>query len=617
MNPRFTLAAGVLALTAAFPAFADDQAADTVVVTAARQAQRANELLADVSVISQEEIQAAGQTSLPELLARLPGVEYASSGSAGSTSGLFIRGTNSEHTLVLVDGMRINSATLGTTSLSRIPLSQVDHIEILRGPASALYGSEAIGGVIQIFTKQGNGTAVVNLETAYGSNNTRKLSAGVSGQNDGLRYSLQASFDDTDGISNVGNPKSKAYNPDKDGFRDSSLSGNIAYRFNNDHEVGLNTFISDGRNYYDGGYDAQSAAKDYRNDITVSSYSLYSRDKILPTWQSTARFGRGTDDAAYVVNGVETSFVRTDQDQFSWQNDINLPLGKALLAAEWLNQKLSASENYTKTERTTKSFLAGWNASVESHRWQLNLRHDDISQTGKKNTGTAAYGYQFNDSLRAGVSYGTAYKAPSMNDLFFPNTPFVGSGNPNLKPEFARNKEASLHYDTARHQALITYFDNRIDNLIQWSETPIGSYFYVPQNVASARINGWSLAYKGNFGALSLRAGIDLQDPRDVQTGLQLARRARKHASVGADYVIEAWTLGGEIVSSSERYSDAENKQRMGGYTLTNLSASYRIDRDWSLFSRVNNLFDKKYELVSDYATAGVNFLVGLRYQSR
>jgi len=173
MNPRFTLAVGTLALMAAFPAFADDQAADTVVVTATRQAQRANELLADVSVISQEEIQAAGQTSLPELLARLPGVEYASSGSAGSTSGLFIRGTNSEHTLVLIDGMRVNSATLGTTSLSRIPLSQVDHIEILRGPASALYGSEAIGGVIQIFTKQGNGPAVVNLETAYGSNNTR------------------------------------------------------------------------------------------------------------------------------------------------------------------------------------------------------------------------------------------------------------------------------------------------------------------------------------------------------------------------------------------------------------------------------------------------------------
>ena len=617
MYPRYSLAVGALALVAAIPVAAAETENETVVVTATRQAQRTSELLADVSVISSEEIEAAGQTSLPQLLAQQPGIEYSASGGPGSSMGLFIRGTNSEHTLVLIDGIRVNSATLGTTSLSRIPLSQIERIEILRGPASALYGSEAIGGVVQIFTKQGSGPSGVNLEAAYGTNNTTKLSAGFGGVHDGLRYSLQASFDDTHGFSNVKNTASSAYNSDKDGFRNSSVSGNIAYRFNIDHEIGLNTFVSDGRNQYDGGYNPASAAKNYRNDITVSSYSVYSRNRILPAWQSTLRAGRGIDDASYLSNGIQFSSVRTDQDQFSWQNDIDLPLGKALLAAEWLGQKLVASQSYDKTERTIKSLLAGWSASAQSHRWQVNLRHDDISQTGAKNTGSLGYGYQINDVLRANASYGTAYKAPSMNDLYYPNTPFVGRGNPDLKPEFARNREVSLHYETARHNASLTYFDNRIEDLIQWSETPAGSYFYVPENVASARITGWTLAYTGHFGPLSLRAGLDLQNPRDTATDNLLARRARKHARLAADYTVGSWVLGSELVSSGERYSDAENTQRMGGYTLANLSASYRIDRDLSLFGRINNLFDKKYELVNDYGVPGFNVLAGIRYQPR
>ncbi|WP_170285855.1 TonB-dependent receptor domain-containing protein [Propionivibrio limicola] len=616
MYPRCSLAAGAIALMAAFPVMAAESEAETIVVTATRQAQRANELLADVSVISREEIEAAGQSSLPELLARQPGIEFTQSGSAGSTSSLFIRGTNSEHTLVLIDGMRVNSATLGTTALSRIPLAQVDRIEILRGPASSLYGSEAIGGVIQIFTRQGSGPAAFNLEAAYGSDATQKLSAGVSGQNEGWKYSLQAAYDDTNGFSNIRNKNNNSYNPDDDGFRDKSFSGNLAYRFNNDHEIGLNTFSSDGSNDYDGGYKA-SATKDYRNDIRVSSYSLYSRNRILPDWQSTVRLGRGTDDAFYYVDGVKASSVRTDQDQFSWQNDIALPLGKALLAAEWLRQDVEATQQYDKTERTIKSLLAGWGASAGNHRWQFNARHDDISQTGSKTTGSAAYGYQISDAFRAHASYGTAYKAPSMNDLYYPYMPYMGQGNPDLKPEYAHNREFALHYEAGPHAASVTYFHNRIDDLIQWEETPAGSWFYVPQNVSSARITGWSLAYKGSFGPLSLRAAIDLQDPRNTETDNLLTRRARKHANVGADYMTGAWTFGGEVVSSGERYNDVANTVRLGGYTLLNLTANYRIDRNVSLFARINNVFDKQYELVDDYGTAGVNGMVGIRYQPK
>ena len=616
MNPRYTLAAGALALLSTHPvlsAAADDE---PIVVTATRQTQRASELLADVSIITSEEIESAAQSTLPELLARQSGVEFAASGSVGSTTSLFLRGTNGEHTLILIDGIRAGSATLGTTDLARIPLAQVERIEILRGPASALYGADAIGGVVQIFTRKGSGPAAFNGEVAYGTYNTKKVSAGVSGEAGAWKYSLQASYDDTDGFSNIRNRNNSAYNADRDGYRDGSLSGSLSYRINSDHEIGLNTFVSDGRNHYDGGYHA-SAASDYRNDDRVESHSLYFRNRIAPAWLSTFRVGRGVDDSAYYRDGEQTSSVRTDQDQVSWQNDITLPLGKALLAAEWLNQSVEASQDYDKTKRTITSLLAGWNASAGAHRWQVNVRHDAISSTGSKITGALAYGYQLSDAFRVAASYGTAYKAPSMNDLYYPYMAYMGQGNPDLKPEFARNREVSLHYETANHTASVTYFDNRINDLIQWVETPAGSWFYEPQNIASAHITGWSLAYKGTFGALALRASVDLQNPRNVETGDLLPRRARQHASVGADYVVGAWTLGGEVVASGERYSDVGERRRMGGYALTNVSASYRVDNNVSLFARVNNLFNKKYELVDDFAVPGVNVLVGLRYQPR
>ena len=599
-------------------AHAADSTLDPIVVTATRQPTRANELLADVSVIEREEIEAAGQSTLTELLGRQPGIQFSSNGGPGSTSSLYVRGTNAEHIVVLVDGIRVNSATLGSTSFSRMPLSQIDHIEILRGPASALYGADAIGGVIQIFTRKGDGGgAKFNAEAGYGTYGTSQLTAGVSGSHQDLQYSLQVSQNRTNGFSNVSDRKSKAYNPDNDGFSDASYSAKLAYRFTPDHEVGLKAFSSNGKNDYDSGFSAASARKDYRNDLTVSSYSAYSRNRFLPNWQSTLQIGQGVDDTEYKTNNVQTSAVRTIQDQYLWQNDITLPLGKALVAAEWLDQKIRATQNYTENSRTIKSLLSGWGGSLGSHRWQLNVRHDDISGTGTKNTGTAGYGYQLTDTLRAYGSWGTAYKAPSLNDLYFPNTAGVGRGNPNLKPEYAHSGEVSMLWETASQNASLTYFENQIDNLIQWTETPTGSFFYVPNNVSKAKITGWTLAYRGRVGPFNLRGSVDLQDPRDESTGNQLARRAREYGTIGAEYDIGRWSIGGELVSSGQRYSDTDNLQRMGGYTLVNLNGNYRLDKDFSLFARVNNLFDKHYELAQYYGTSGANVFVGIRYQPK
>jgi vitamin B12 transporter len=174
-----------------------------------------------------------------------------------------------------------------------------------------------------------------------------------------------------------------------------------------------------------------------------------------------------------------------------------------------------------------------------------------------------------------------------------------------------------MHWETARQNASLTYYENRIEDLIQWTETPVGSWFYVPNNVSKARIKGWTLAYRGSVGPFKVRGSIDLQDPRDEATGNLLARRAREFGTLGADYDIGRWSLGGELVSSGERYSDTSNLQRMGGYTIANLNGTYRLDKDFSLFARINNLFDKHYELAKYYGTSGTNVLVGIRYQPK
>ncbi|MBM3391294.1 MAG: hypothetical protein FJY34_04865 [Betaproteobacteria bacterium] len=226
-----------------FPAVAEEA---TIVVTATRQAMRTNELLSDVSVITREEIDRAGQSTVEQLLAAQPGIEYAANGGPGTNSSIFIRGASSRQTVVLIDGQRVGSASSGDVAFSRIPLSQIDRIEILRGPASSLYGADAIGGVIQIFTRRGEGPLRLNASAGYGTYGTADTSAGFSGGNEAVSYSLQIGHYKTAGFNAIGNPAKSSYNPDRDGYRNTNYSGSFAFRPAQGHEIGLNLLHSSG-----------------------------------------------------------------------------------------------------------------------------------------------------------------------------------------------------------------------------------------------------------------------------------------------------------------------------------------------------------------------------------
>jgi vitamin B12 transporter len=620
MHPRkpraacaVTFAASVAAWSST-PAYAEEQQLDPIVVTATRQATRSNELTSDVSVITREEINQAGDSTLAQLLARQAGVQYVANGGTGTNSGVFIRGAAANQSIVLIDGQRIGSATTGSAALSRIPLDQIERIEILRGPASSLYGADAIGGVIQIFTRSGEGPARVNARTGYGSYNTTDTSVGIAGGTDLVSYSVQAGYVNTDGFNAINNRNSLYYNRDQDGYYNRNLSASFAVRPAKGQEVGVNVLVSNGTNQYDANdFSALGAAKNYSSDQNLGTYSIYSRNRLSEAWNSTLRLGRSTDDTRDYAGNVRDSKFRTDMNLFSWQNDIKLPVGEALLAYEYLKQMVSGTTDYAVTERTINSFLAGWNGNIEQHRLQLNLRRDDNSQFGDQTTGSASYGYQFTPEWRAHVSYGTAFRAPTFNELYFPKSFFFAGGNPNLKPETAKNTEIGVNWEQGSQRASVVVYNNDLTDLIEYRPPT-----FAPVNVSKALLRGATLTYDGRFSEWGAGVALDFLDPRNEENGPnngnRLARRAEQQMSSYVSRTLGNWELRGEWQLVGNRYEDPANRIRMGGYGLVNLYADYRLEKDWVFFARANNIFDKDYETASDYSTAGANVFVGVRY---
>lgn len=611
MYPRLKPLATLLPLAFFSNAHAIEQLAalDPVLITATRQEMRVSEQLSDVSVIERDEIDASGQSTLEDVLARQPGIEHSVNGSFGSSSSLYMRGTNNGHVLVLIDGMRVGSATLGSVSWGRIPTSQIERIEIVRGPASSLYGSDAIGGVIQVFTRQSDGPMSLHGEVGGGSYGTYSASGGFSGSQNGWRYALSAATLSTEGFNSK--PGVANANPDRDSFWNNSLSGRLAYSFAKGHEAGVSFLYSDGENKYDG----SGATVDWRNRLSVTNVTAYMKNAITDRWTSTLSVGNSIDDSKDLRDGIRNSHFRTDQRLYSWQNDLRTGYGNFLLGVERLEQEIDTTSVYVLKKRTNDSLLAGWNLGYADHRLQANVRHDDNSQFGGKTTGSAAYGYRFTRNWRANVSYGTAFKAPTFNDLYFPVTCYPGYGcygsNPNLLPENSRNRDLSLHYETGNQHVSLTWYLNRVKNLIVWTTTP--------NNVGNARLEGVTLAYDGIVAGHTIQASYDYLDAKDADTGARLARRAQNHAMAAIGKTYGAWEARVEQQFSDDRidYPYGEPAKKLGGYALTNLYGAYHVTKDWSIFARVNNLFDRKYVLADSYATPGFNAFVGLRYSPK
>lgn len=595
----FRSLAGFLAGSVISLAFAQD---NTVVVTASRIPQPRSQTLQPVNIITAEDIARSGQQTLVEVLQALGGVEITSAGGFGQPSGVFMRGANSAHTLVLVDGMRLSSATVGATALENIPLNQIERIELVPGQLSSLYGSDAIGGVVQIFTKAGAEAPYTSVMAGVGSYGTRTAAGGLRRSFGGTELSVNvgrfetAGFDATKPTIPFGQ-----HNPDRDGYKNSNVSARLAQQLAEGHELGLTLFQSEGTTHFDNG-----PTTDDVNRQTLSAYSLYSRNQLSRRWQSTVRIGETTDDQH--VTGAFPGFFTTRQPQLSWQNNIAAGPGTAIAGIEYVGQHVASDTAYTRTYRNIRSAFAGYVGQYAAHSWQANVRQDDNSQFGNHTTGLLGYAYHVTPALRLRIGAGSAFKAPTFNDLYFP-----GFSNPDLRAEKARNREVGLNWDSGMHRFSATYFENRITDLIVFDTTT-----FTPQNLSRARIKGTELGYDTSLRGFDVRARATFQDPVDEATGKTLPRRAKQYGTLSLRKDAGPVNLGAEIIASGARFdtTDEAPASRMHGYALLNLTASYRVRRDFTLRARWNNVFDREYEFTRDFNTPGSNLFIGVQYES-
>ncbi len=619
MKLQKTLAAILCAATSLAGATEEPTPLELIIVTGTRIEQPLKQALSHSTVITQKDIQDSQAVDVPSLLKNLAGVEFHQSGGIGKQGSLFMRGTNSSHVLVLLDGVRISSATTGRTAIDQLMLDQVERIEVVRGNVSSLYGSQPIGGVIQIFTKRGKGEPAFNVSGSVGSHNTQRLATGFGGEVGSTAFNAQVSQFKTDGVSAINPQIATNVNPDKDGYNNTSLSANVRQALSVDHNLSASVFQSVGDAQLDNfGFFAKTTDV-HTSRATVSKWTLASDNRLSDSWQSKLQLAQGADDFQNYLNGGLSYYFKTNNRQISWQNTLAVStFGSVLLGVENLNPQVMSGTAYTQTTRKVNALFAGYIGNYSTHQVQANIRQDRYSDFGVANTGLLGYGYAINDAWRATASISTAFNAPTMNDLFYPFFDYGGGysyqGNPNLKPERSRNSEFGMHYVTDGQRVDMIYFDNRIRDIITYNGLAAGTMI----NLAEARSDGVELSYSGQFGDTGVRAALTSQNPRDTQTGLALIRRAKSFSNLGVTQQLGTWKVGGEWQYSGKREDYDINtfaRTTLASYNLVNLTANYDINKQLKLSLRADNLFNQDYMLAHGYNTLGRTLFVGVNYR--
>lgn len=578
---------------------------DEVVVSATRSEQRLADAVADITVVDSKAIERSGQNSVAELLSRQPGMQISTNGGPATTTNVFIRGASTQYTAVYLDGVRMESQTTsGGVTWQNIPLALIDRIEILRGPAAAVYGSDAMGGVILLFTKKGEGHWTPYVEAGYGTHGTYRAGAGMSGAAGAWDYSLSAQREGSEGF----NSKTVATaDPDKDGYRRTSLAANVGLQLNAAHRLQAQLLKSETKSDYDDS-SKRNGAQYQREMETVGASWLANWSDV---YRSTLSVNTSRDDYTLVPSNEKT---KTRLNTYLLQNEFKVAKGQLFTASlerredDFINVKVSQGHQ----SRHQNALALGYGVSLDAHTLQLNARHDKDSEFGGKSTGSAAYAWTFAPQWRVSASVGTAFRVPTLYQRF------SSYGDANLKPEESRNQELGLRWAQGDNHFSATVYRNRFSNMVSYvsygkKSGPCGTSGCY-ENVDRAQLEGLTLAGAYRTGAFKWHGSVDFQNPRNEKTGQMLARRSQRYLTLGVDTKFKGWELGAEMQSASRRHDKEGDAKILGGYTLFNLSASTRVAKDFTLFARLDNLMDRDYTMAKDYATAGRTLWVGLKW---
>jgi len=616
------LGASVLAVMAVFlatSALAQSQAAGTlneVVVTATRTAVPVTDVIADVSIIDRATLDQAGQSSLRDVLAQLPGVQFVSNGSYRSSTGVFLRGATSAQSIVLIDGVRVGSATSGGASFENMPLDRIERIEILRGAASALYGPDAVGGVIQIFTREPTENLQLAANVGAGSDGQRQLGASVRGRSGAIGYSLGVSNEKASGISVITNPLARSYNPDNDSFDVTSVDAKLTAQLSKQHALTLGMMRSEMDYQFDGTafpnpLGLTKLTTDAWSRPVLNSVNLKWDAQWLSNWKTSLILAENDDksvsDYYRYADGAlnNSSKFNTHRNQLTWQNDLTFGADVLTLLLEKRSESVDSTTLYAVKERNIQGIMLSYALNKPTWNALAVVRNDDNSQFGSFNNWAVSGGYKLASNLRAVASMGTSFQAPSFNQLYFP-----GFGTPTLTPQQNRGGEFGLKYNQGSVAMSAVVYYNEVQGFINPSNNV--------QNSLGV-LRGATLSMQAQRGDTSYSISYDYADPHTQPNGLRFVRIARNVLNLNATHRVGQGNLFGELKLSSDRednkiFGTGVGRTVLAGYGLLNVGANWELSKDVTLQARINNLTDANYALADGFSTPGRNLFVSLSW---
>ena len=582
--------------------FADQVPTNTdnkVIVTATRTATDVDQVLATSILITRKEIEESQSLSVADVLRTRTGIDVASNGGPGQTTSVFIRGAESDHTLIMIDGVKMNPGTIGVAAIQNIPLNMVDRIEVIMGPRSTLYGSDALGGVIQIFTRQGKTT---EAGWRFGSFNTQELSASYHRKDGNRRIGIDLSGARTDGF-----PARSDANGDSP-FKNDSINLKLGSTFGIT-DLDFQFLGSRGRtDYYD--FSLTPVAQDYSNTAS----SLIAKINASETWISKVKISFFEDE---IEQRQSTDFLKTKRYELDWQNDIAIGSANLLTAGiqayQENAQSLSFGSGFDEDTDTVGLYVQD-QFETGANQLTAGLRYTDNSSFDGKTTGELSYGFQASQSTKLVASFATGFRAPGSTDRF------GFGGNPDLQPETSESIELSARFNPSSvHRGRISLYQNEIDNLINFVD-PDGFNGPIPgrnENIDKTRTRGVEFTYLFNKGPYVVDAGITYQDPKDLTTDRQLARRAKEKYNLTGRYVGSDYSVSAELSYTGERPDSAFSSTILDAYTLLNLSATKSFSKLINVGIRLENITDEDYQLADGFNTAGRSVFLDLRYVNR
>lgn len=616
---RITLALALLPpLAVANPGTQREQALklSETLITANRDLQQRDQSPVANSVFTRADIERLRPASVQELLTHVPGVQVASYGGRGAVYGLYIRGTSTAQTLILIDGVRVGSATAGGASLQYLTVDQIERVEVLRGARSAIYGADAMGGVVQIFTRRGNGPGLQPyVRLAGGSKSTWERSLGLSGGDAATRYHLSASLEESAGFDRTRD--SFASDADHDAYRNRSLAFSLSHSFANGVEAGLNLLDQRGTTEIDnpsGRWDPSvppfgaSVPASNWDRFAVNSSSAYLELQPGADWRSRLELGHSEDkqenfDKLFPGSTVNNSY----RDSLNWLNTLTLSDRQTLrLGADYLNDKVRSSNDFTRSNRYNRALFVQHSLQQDGFATELGLRHDDNQQFGHENTANAALTLQLNAQNQLTLGYSEGFRTPTFADLYWP-LDFGYSGNPDLKPEKSRNHELLWRSQLGPQTRLeASLFRTDFRDLISFVSDPL-TRTSTMENVERARIQGFEASLHHQLFGWRSSLGISLIDPRNRDSGHTLSNRARRTLNLDIDRDVGALSFGASLKAFSNSYGDKGNDITLPGYATLDLRAGWQASSELALDLKLSNVLDKDYSrLVYNYQ--GENF---------